>query len=194
MYKAERWAPLPIPMDVFLIALETTEELKNLLGATSVRVAYNRGGTILVEWTMMHRETFAGLVGEYVIRKPNGEFHVVSSDELMSTYAPFSEEVTDEADSGVGAEKLGKVLAVYQIDGVVKEALYELPDGTPATFVRKSDEEVKAEAEAHIEQVKPKKDTDDNGVPVDVVKQVADKDITHRPNPGNVPRKNKEIK
>lgn len=141
MYKSERWAPLPIPVDVFLIALETTENLKTLLGATSVRVAYNKGGTILVEWTMMHRETFAGLVGQYIVRKPSGEFQILDSDELMSLYAPFVEEKDEDEGFYNGMDKLGKISAVYEHAGVIEEILFELPDGSPATFRLKSDKE-----------------------------------------------------
>lgn len=182
MAKAERWAPLPIPVDVFLIALETTEDLKNMLGATSVRVAYNRGGTILVEWTMMHREQFAGFVGEYVVRKSTGELIVMPADELMSTYAPWTPPEEIATTSVPGAEKLGKVLAVYNVDGVVQEAVYELPDGTPATFVRKTEEEAKVEAEAHIEKVKPAK-----------IEPTTEQNIQkERPTPGPPKQNNKE--
>lgn len=204
-YKAERWAPLPIPVDVFLIALESTEDIKTLLGATSVRVAYNRGGTILVEWTMMHRETFAGLVGQYIIRKPNGEFQILDSDELMSTFAPVIDEKTEDEGYYDGMDKLGKITAVYEHDGTVEEILFELPDGTPATFTLKTPEEAKAEAEATLEKIKPEKNVtsteeklrayvDDNGIDIDVVKKIHDKDLTHteRPIPGPPKNYNKE--
>lgn len=166
MYKSERWAPLPIPVDVFLIALETTENLKTLLGATSVHVAYNKGGTILIEWTMMHRETFAGFVGQYIIRKSSGEFVILDADELMNTYAPFVEPKAEDEGYYNGMDKLGKITAVYEHDGAIEEILFELPNGSPATFVLKTPEEVKTAAETLLEVIKLEENQNNKGRPI----------------------------
>lgn len=140
-YAVEKWVPRQKPVDVFLINLEALDELGELIGATSVRTAYNRGGTILIEWTMMHRETFAGLVGQYIVRDRYGELEVLDTNQLMSNYEPFMEKTESEVSLGEYSE-LGKLLAVHAVDGAIDEVLFELPDGSPATFVIKNDEDV----------------------------------------------------
>lgn len=140
-YVPEKWVPRQDPVEAFLIQLETVDELKTLLGATSAKAAYSRGNVILIEWTMMHREIFGGLVGQYVVRDIRGNFEVLDFAELLLKYEPFMEKV-DIPDKLNGEEELGKLLAVASTDGNVEEILFELPDGTPATFVRKTETSV----------------------------------------------------
>ena len=124
-YQPEKWQPKEKIVDVFLISLENIEDIKSLLGATSVRQAYNRNRTILIEWTMMHRETFSGLVGQYIVRNDRGQFEVLDPSELREDYVPHVEEVTNaEAvfthESGIHIDgllkKLGLVRAVELLD------------------------------------------------------------------------------
>ena len=135
-YVPEKWVPRQTPVEAFLIQLETVEDLKLLLGATSANVAYNRGKTILVEWTMMHRETFAALVGQYVVRDQQGKFEVMDFADMLVKYEPFIETI-DPPEKLNGELELGKLLAVASNEGNVEEILFELPDGTQATFARK---------------------------------------------------------
>lgn len=133
-YQAETWIPRPRPFDVYKIELHALEELKQLLGATNVRSAYVRDGTVVVEWTMMHREEFFGLVGQYIMRNDRGEFKVVDKSELRSDFQPFIEDipVVHEPVHPI----LGKIVAVgHDENGVINEVLFQLPDGTPERFV-----------------------------------------------------------
>ena len=144
-YQPEKWEPKSKVVDVFLIALENIEDIKNLLGATSVRQAYNRNKTILIEWTMMHRETFSGLVGQYIVRNDRGEFEVLDPNELREDYVPHVEEVTN-VEAVFTHEKLGRLLAVHETAGEVDGVVFELPNGVAESFdIRKDVEKVSEE-------------------------------------------------
>ena len=149
-YQPEKWLPKPKPVDVFLIALENIEDIKNLLGATSVRQAYNRNRTILIEWTMMHRETFSGLVGQYIVRNDRGEFDVLDPAELREDYVPFVEEVTN-VEAVFDPAKLGRLLAVHETEGEVDGVVFELPNGNAESFDIRKDVERVSEVEADEE-------------------------------------------
>lgn len=138
MKPGEKWVPRPNAVDVFPITLEGLQELKSLLGATDVRSAYVRGGEVVVEWTMMHREVHAGIVGQYIVRNARGEIKIMDKSELRSDYMPLVEGVADGPVFGHHPE-LGEILAVHHTDGVPDEVLFALPDGTPAQFVLKKD-------------------------------------------------------
>lgn len=141
MAEPEKWVPKVKVLDVFRVSIDTTDELKDLLGATSVNVGYlHRGREIVVEWTMFHRESFIANVGEYIIRNERGEFTVVDKSVLRRDYEPFVEKAVD-ADFDAVAQDLGRLLAVHNKDGAVSEALFQLPDGSMATFVRKDESE-----------------------------------------------------
>ena len=149
-YQPEKWQPKVKVVDVFLIALENIEDIKNLLGATSVRQAYNRNRTILIEWTMMHRETFSGLVGQYIVRNDRGEFDVLDPAELREDYVPFVEEVTN-VEAVFEHAKLGRLLAVHETEGEVDGVVFELPNGNAESFDIRKDVEQVSEVEADEE-------------------------------------------
>lgn len=151
VYQPEKWQPKVKVVDVFLIALENIEDIKNLLGATSVRQAYNRNRTILIEWTMMHRETFSGLVGQYIVRNDRGEFEVLDPNELREDYVPYVEEVTN-AEAVFTHDKLGRLLAVHETDGNVDGVVFELPSGVAESFDIRKDVEQVSEVEADEEE------------------------------------------
>lgn len=132
-YEPELWVPKPKIVEVYLISLETIQDIKNRIGATSVNQAYNRNRTILIEWTMMHRETFSGLVGQYIIRNDKGVFEVVDSIELRSDYQPHINEVK-APDVSFNHPKLGRLLAVHETDGAPDKVVFELPDGEAVSF------------------------------------------------------------
>lgn len=139
MYQPEKWMPKPNPVEVFLISLENIQDIQTLLGATSVRQAYNRNRTILIEWTMMHRETFSGLVGQYIVRNDRGEFEVLDADELRQDYVPFIEEAKS-TEVVFNHPELGRLLAVRKDDEGGPEAIvFELPSGNAETFVLEAD-------------------------------------------------------
>ena len=161
-YQPEKWIPKPKAVDVFLIALENVEDIKNLLGATSVRQAYNRNRTILIEWTMMHRETFSGLVGQYIVRNERGEFDVLDPAELREDYLPFVEEVkTPQA--VFEHEKLGRLLAVHETDGEVDGVVFELPNGNAESFDIRKD--VKTVSEVETKEEVPEEPKQERKVP-----------------------------
>lgn len=137
VYKAEKWVPRPKPIEAFLISVENSAELKTLLNATDVRTAYMKGGKILFEWTMMHRETFTGLVGQFIIRNDRGEFEVLDKSELRADFEPYVERT--ERVSVAEHPELGTIVGVDSKEGTIKEVLFKLPDGSPATFVPKSE-------------------------------------------------------
>lgn len=137
VYKAEKWVPRPKPIEAFLISVENSAELKTLLNATDVRTAYMKGGKILFEWTMMHRETFTGLVGQYIIRNDRGEFEVLDKSELRADFEPYVERT--ERVSVAEHPELGVIVGVDSKGGTIKEVLFKLPDGSPATFVPKGE-------------------------------------------------------
>lgn len=144
MYTPEQWVPKPKKIEVFAISIENLEDIKFLLGATSARVAYNRNRTILIEWTMMHRETFSGLVGQYILRDDRGRFQVLDAEELRRDFQPYVDEIA-MPELSFNHDELGRLVAVHNQDGVIDEVIFELPDGTPATFVSKEvrkDEEI----------------------------------------------------
>lgn len=149
-YQPEKWQPKEKIVDVFLISLENIEDIKNLLGATSVRQAYNRNRTILIEWTMMHRETFSGLVGQYIVRNDRGQFEVLDPSELREDYVPHVEEVTN-AEAVFTHEKLGRLLAVHETEGVIDGVVFELPNGRAESFDIRKDVEQVSEVEADEE-------------------------------------------
>lgn len=149
-YQPEKWQPKVKVVDVFLIALENIEDIKNLLGATSVRQAYNRNRTILIEWTMMHRETFSGLVGQYIVRNDRGEFDVLDPAELREDYVPFVEEVTN-VEAVFEHAKLGRLLAVHETEGEVDGVVFELPNGNAESFDIRKDVERGSEVETDEE-------------------------------------------
>lgn len=161
-YQPEKWEPKSKVVDVFLIALENIEDIKNLLGATSVRQAYNRNKTILIEWTMMHRETFSGLVGQYIVRNDRGEFEVLDPNELREDYVPHVEEVTN-AEVVFTHEKLGRLLAVHETAGEVDGVVFELPNGVAESFdIRKDVEKV---SEVETEEEVPEEPKQERKVP-----------------------------
>ena len=137
VYKAEKWVPRPKPIEAFLISVENSAELKTLLNATDVRTAYMKGGKILFEWTMMHRETFTGLVGQFIIRNDRGEFVVLDKSELRADFEPYVERT--ERVSVAEHPELGTIVGVDSKEGTIKEVLFKLPDGSPATFVPKTE-------------------------------------------------------
>lgn len=152
-YRPEKWVPKPKIHDVFAITLENLEQLKALIGATDVRVAYNRNRTVLVEWTMMHRESFSGMVGQYIVRNDHGEFLVLDTEELTRDYMPYIPEVKTK-NVVFNHEELGRLLAVHRNDETneVDEVLFELPSGNPATFSRRVDELVPQESDEIVEK------------------------------------------
>ena len=161
-YQPEKWQPKVKVVDVFLIALENIEDIKNLLGATSVRQAYNRNRTILIEWTMMHRETFSGLVGQYIVRNDRGEFDVLDPAELREDYVPFVEEVTN-VEAVFEHAKLGRLLAVHETEGEVDGVVFELPNGNAESFdIRKDVEQV---SEVEVDEEVPEEPQQERKVP-----------------------------
>lgn len=134
MYTPGKWVAKPKPLEIFHVQLENLEDIKLLLGATSIDTAYNRNRTILIEWTMGNRETFAALVGQYIIRNDRGGFEVVDQEQLLEDYEPFVEETTTP-EVNLTHPQLGRLVAFDTTDGVISEVLFELPDGNPAKFV-----------------------------------------------------------
>lgn len=134
MYQPDLWVPRPQPVQVFHVMLDNLNDIRDLLGATDVRQAYNKNRTILIEWLLPHRDTFAALVGQYIVRNSQGEFEAIDPDELRRDYQPFVEEVDAEVIS-LSHEKAGRLMAVHEQDGVVTEVLFELPSGDPASFL-----------------------------------------------------------
>lgn len=139
MYKPEQWVPKTMALDVFHVQLDNLEDIKILLGATSIRQAYNRNRTILIEWTMMHRETFSALVGQYILRNHRGEFEVLDPEDLREDYQPYIPEVKMEKVTLTHPD-LGRLVAVEKKDGEFSEVLFETPDGSPITFDVRRDE------------------------------------------------------
>lgn len=125
MYMPENWIPVTKRVEVFKIALDTIEDLKTLFGASSVRTAYNRGGTILIEWTMQHRDTFAGLVGQYVVRNYKNELVVLDWDQLIIDYKP----VYDIEEEPV-VEKEPETTVSTPVDAPVIEEIKEKEHGS----------------------------------------------------------------
>lgn len=154
MYKPEKWVPKAKALDVFLVQLDNLEDIKLLLGATSIRQAYNRNRTILIEWTMMHRETFSALVGQYIVRNDRGEFEVLDAAELREDYQPYIEE-TKVDKVNLTHPELGRLVAVEKKDGKFDEVVFELPDGTPASFSVRRDEDPSEKGQDQVNRPKP---------------------------------------
>lgn len=175
VYSPEKWVPRQKTVDVFEIQLANLESIRNLLGATDAHVAYNRGGTILVEWTMMHRESFSGLVGQYIVRNDRGEFEVLDVNELRADYEPFIEHV-ETGNVELNHPNLGRLLAFNEHDGVIDEVIFELPDGSPAAFTLKGVETPKKEDYISTNDVEVRKDEKKSSAP----------------SPANMPKKNSQ--
>lgn len=155
MYKPEQWIPKAKPLEVFLVQLDNLEDIKILLGASSIRQAYNRNRTILIEWTMMHRETFSALVGQYIVRNERGEFEVLDQSDLREDYQPYIKET--KVDKVVLTHpELGRLVAVEKKDGKFTEVVFELPNGDPASFVVRKDEPIEVEPVNPTPPQKPK--------------------------------------
>jgi hypothetical protein len=174
MYQPESWVPKQKPLQVFLVQLTNLEDIKILLGATSIRQAYNRNKTIVIEWTMMHRETFSALVGQYIVRNERGEFQVMDPDELRTDFQPYIEEAKVEKVS-LSHPELGRLVAFDKNDEGFTSVVFELPDGSPAEFVVRRDE-------APIEEVK--NDREENR-PVPGPKKQHNNHQNNRPNRDN---------
>lgn len=138
MYQPEKWIPRPKPVDVFRVSLDHLDDIGKLLNASSVSTSYMRGGKVLVEWTMMHRETFSALIDQYIVRNDRGEFQVLDVHELRADYQPEIKSSPAKAPEAVHP-LVGKIAAVQtDSDNKIVEVLFELPDGSPANFVPKS--------------------------------------------------------
>ena len=174
VYSPEKWIPRQKTVDVFEIQLANLESIKLLLGATNAHVAYNRGGTILVEWTMMHRESFSGLVGQFIVRNERGEFDVLDAHDLRADFEPYIEEVKT-GNVELNHPNLGRLLAFNEHEDVIDEVIFELPDGSPAVFTRKVGT--------------PKKEDFVSTNDVEVRK---DASKPSNPSPANMPKKNNQ--
>ena len=189
-YSAEKWVPLQKTVDVFEIQLANLEAIKLLLGATDVRVAYNRGGTILVEWTMMHRDSFSGLVGQFIVRNDRGEFQVLDSHELRTDFEPYIETV-DTGNTELNHPNLGRLLAFNEHANVIDEVIFELPDGSPAVFVRKVEE--KSEPIEKTPEGKIKiSDELREGAEAELTEIRKNEKKSYTPSPANMPKKNNQ--